>query len=171
MAWREVVDRQSHTERLQRDESAHGLLLLVEQRLLGEFEDEQRRIEVTRRDRRLNVLDEVFVLQLVHRYVHRDVEAVTAGVPQCALKTRGAKCPATDRNDLTRRLEIADEHVRVDDASFRVAPAQEGFDPNESARLKVDGGLVHEKELVGLKCNGQLIRQTWLRLRRLGIHR
>src|ERR1035437_2181490 len=147
MAWREVVDRQSHTERLQRDESAHGLFLLVEQRPLGEFEDERRRIEVTRRDRRPNVLDEVVVLQLVHRDVHRDVEAVTAGVPQCALKARRAKCPATDRNDLTRRLEIVDEHVRVDDASFRVAPTQEGFDSYESARLEIDRSEEHTYEL------------------------
>src|SRR5207244_1092672 len=97
------------------------------------------------------VLDEFPTVELMRGHVHRNTYAGPLISPRRGLAAGLSENPAADRHDQTNLLGHGDEAVREDDASRRVAPADQGLDADNLTALQVEYRLVEEEKLALLQ--------------------
>jgi hypothetical protein len=97
------------------------------------------------------MLDELRVLQLPCRDVHRHLDVAAVGRPQArAVQARLHQHPAPDRHDQPGLFRERDEVERQHLAVLRMLPAEQRLVADDLDVLQVDDRLVVERELLSL---------------------
>lgn len=146
--WCEVVDSESNAESLQTLKTKLRSVIVIDQRGLGELENERWWVELTRHEDLFDVADESFALELLDRDIGRYGESVTPRVPRRALFARRSESPVADVDHLVARFESGHELIGADDAVLGISPSKKRLDAGERIGEQVDGRLVHQEELL-----------------------
>ena len=120
-------------------------MLALLQGALGQFHHQVLRLEAMLGQHAVDLLEQVFVLQLPGGQVDVQRE-LSRGNPAAALElaTRLAEQPVPDRNDQAGLLRQGHEVLRRDHPALGVRPADERFQPLDAAALRAGKPVEHD---------------------------
>ena len=153
IAGAEIVERQPDAERLQRIEPRLGLVRIVDQHALGDFEHQPRRRDVVLGQHVGDELDQRRIAHLHRRQIDGHVEAGPApGIGQRAAQHEFAE-PSHQPGLLGHRRRTA----RRDRAAHRMGPAQQRFGADDAGAVGRHDRLVMHVERLVLERAPQLL--------------
>ena len=147
----EVVDRDSHAERLDLPQPPGGCCHVAHQRRLGDLERERRGLDARFPQHPTDVLREPLSVELVGGDVDRHADAVAPICPLRGLAGGLLQHPTTDRRDPPGLLGERDEVLGLDHAARGVPPAQERLDAHDLLARQLEDRLIEQEELPGLQ--------------------
>ena len=151
IAHAEVVDREPHAEGLQLAEAIEIDVRVLHDRAFRQLDHQAAGLQARHLERVAHVGDQVAVLQVASRHVHRDAQAAAVGHGRAPLAHLGAGLDQhllPEFDDPARLFRDLDERARHDDAALRVTPADQGLDAEQLAARQVDDRLVLDEEFV-----------------------
>jgi hypothetical protein len=151
VAGAEVVERNAHTDGPQVPQACRGVLVVRQQRALGELDLEQVRTQVVVAKALGQRRVDVGPGQLDAGHVDRDGHGIVARVqPTADLSAGGIDHPRPDGDDQPRVLGDRDELLGSHGSQLRALPAQQRLGADDLPLGDVDLGLIVELELVVL---------------------
>ncbi|MDV7397979.1 hypothetical protein RZS08_41645, partial [Arthrospira platensis SPKY1] len=115
----------------------------------GDLDMQLLRRNARRAQRRLEHADEVLVLELASRHIHRDAHIAQALLaPFAQLPAGRGDDPLTDRHDQPGLLRKGDEVARRDQPQRPVAPTDQRLGADDAAGQQLDLGLVVQLQFV-----------------------
>eukprot|EP01136_Pigoraptor_vietnamica_P033089 Opistho-1_new@95611 len=163
IAGAEIVDRELHAEPVERTQALQGLVGVADQDRLGQLELEPGRRQFGLGQHRRHAVDEVGLLELQRRHVHRHHHRAALCTPQRGLAHRLAQHPVTQRDDEAALLRDRNELARRDVAEVGISPAQQRLGTDHRARGDVDLRLVVQPEVAALQRQAHRVVQLHAR--------
>ena len=145
----EIVDRDPHSQRLQRPQRGDVRFRPLHGARLGDLELEEAGLELRLLQRALHLAREVGVLELAGREIDRHPQpGMSRILPRARLGAGRAQDPGAERDDEPGHLGERDEVRGRNQTQLGMAPAQQRLHRSHAAGGDVEHGLVVEDELV-----------------------
>ncbi len=148
----EVVDREADAHRLDPVEYLLRARGVLHDHALGDFELEAVRLERALGEGPLDLAQQVLVLELPRRQVHRNGQrGRNAALQGLVVRAPDSEHPGSDRNDQPRVLGVPDEFQRRKQSELGMLPPDQRLHARDPAGIDLDLGFVVEDEFVSLQ--------------------